>query len=93
VFIVPPHDALPRSCLSCQPKCAGISCDGKPSKAADCPKGQVFRAPKNTNSDNPTQCSDCCGMCVPGSDPIIGGASSLSLALAALVATVVAAML
>ena len=76
-----------RSCLSCQPKCAGISCEGKPQKASDCTGGMVFRAPKNTQSDNPMTCSDCCGQCVKGNGPFqTTDANVLNAALAIVVA-------
>jgi len=60
-------------CLSCQPKCAGIDCTGTPHSASDCGAGKQYVPPKNGATDNPTQCSDCCGSCVAVATSVVVG--------------------
>jgi len=80
-------------CLSCQPKCSGIDCTGTPHSAADCGAGKQYVPPKNTASDNPTQCTDCCGSCVAVASPVVGVQRGSSAANAIGVVALVIAVL
>lgn len=76
-------------CYKCVAPCSGVSCTGAPTKQEDCPACTRF-VPR---PDVQTACQDCCGRCEASecvAPTPTGRASSLMLALTAVLAAAVA---